>query len=221
MKTLKRFVLSLSTLLLISGVALSTAAWAEDSSGSVVGNPPRSSEPEKPDANDNSDSDSTSDSGTMAKEFRELAQQKIQQERKTVKAHTKAEREKACVARRASLAKRMGNTVTQAKKHKEVIDKIYVKVKAFQVSKNIDVSTAAVDTGQADAQASINALQSLDVNVDCTSQDVAASISAFQQAVKNTRDTLKDYRADLVNLIKAIKGASSSSGSSSTNSNNQ
>jgi hypothetical protein len=121
----------------------------------------------------------------------------------------------------------MANAVRQAQNHKAVFDKIYTRVKTFHDTKNLDVPNydtlvANVDTAQADAAASITALQQLDVSVDCTSQTVADSVSTFQQAVKNTRDSLKAYRASITDLITALKGASTSTDKTSdTSTDNQ
>jgi hypothetical protein len=107
----------------------------------------------------------------------------------------------------------MSRAVTQAQKHKQVFDMIYTRVQDFYTNKKLNVSDydslkAKVDAAQADAAASIQALQDTDVTVDCTSSTVADSVSAFQTAVGDTRDSLKAYRAALVDLINSLKGAS-------------
>lgn len=222
MNKIKRTITSLAALLLFSGagMAVPLSAHAEDSN--MTANPPSSSDVSQ--SNDSTSGTNSEKSSTLANQFRELAQQKLQEKRKDVKAHTEAEREKSCNARKASLEKRMANAVTQAERHKKTIDEIYTKVKNFYTTKNLSVAnystlTANVDTAQANAQASIDALKGLDVNVDCTSQTVADSVSTFQQAVSSTRDSLKSYRTSLVALITAIKGDSTST--DKTNSTNQ
>jgi hypothetical protein len=56
------------------------------------------------------------------------------------------------------------------------------------------------------------------ISVDCTQTDsLATNITAFQTAVKSTRDSLKAYRSSLVDLITALHGASTSTDDSSTN----
>lgn len=150
----------------------------------------------------------------------ELAAQK-----KNIKLKTQAERQKACTARKNALTKRMANAVSWADKHKGVIDTAYSRVKAFHDSKNLDATnyaslTSAVDAAQTLAQASVDSLAQLDVNVDCSSQTVADSIGAFQQAVKTTRDSLKAYRTSLVKLIESMKGASAGTASAGDSPNN-
>lgn len=166
------------------------------------------------------------DGSKLAEQFKQQAQEKLKAQRQNVKQKTAAERQKSCTARKNSLTKRMNNVVAQAKRHKAVFDKIYTRVKDFHDTKqlnvpNYDTLVALTDGTQAAAQTSIDALQSLDVSVDCTSQNVADSVSAFQQAVKTTRDSLKAYRSVLVELVKATKGASTSPDNSSTNTTSQ
>jgi hypothetical protein len=114
--------------------------------------------------------------------------------------------------------------VTQAENHKAVFDKIYTRVQDFYTNKKLSVTDydslkAKVDTAQADAAASIQALKDTDISVDCTSSTVADSVSAFQTAVGSTRDSLKTYRAALVDLINSLKGASTGQGQTQDNSN--
>jgi hypothetical protein len=185
-----------------------------------------------PIANPPSTTEGTGDSGisysgsNLAEQFRELAQQKIEQAKQNHQEQTEAQREKVCNTRKANLTARMANAVTLAQQHETSIDGIYTKVKDFYTTNHLNVSnyndlTAAVDTAQTNSQTAIAALKALDVSVDCTSQTVASSVSAFQQAVSSTRDSLKAYRSALVSLITALKGAltSTSTGSSTDNTN--
>jgi hypothetical protein len=218
MKTAKRFILSLSTLLLISGVALAVPASARDgSSGRAL-------------AEDSTSAQSGAELDNhvidLTSKFKTEAQADLAQKKAEFKIHTEAERQTACEARKTNLTNRMANAVSQAQKHKAVFDKIYTRVKTFHDTKQLNVAdydalVAKVDAAQADATASITALQQLDVSVDCTSQTVADSVSTFQQAVKNTRDSLKAYRASITDLITALKGASSSTDKPTNNQTNQ
>lgn len=237
MQKIKTFIISLSVFTLLSGVALVTPASARDGHGSDdnrVNNPSTQTGASDQLAENNSSISSNakteSEASDLVEQFREQAKEKTQEARDKAKEHTQAEREKSCTARKTALTKRMNNTVAQAQRHKQVFDKIYARVKEFHDTKQLNITnydslTANVDKAQTDAEANITALSSLDVSVDCSSQTVAASVGAFQQAVKNTRDSLKAYRSALVELIKALKGASTGSEStadnSSTNQSNQ
>jgi hypothetical protein len=202
MNKAKRFVFSLSTLILFSGVALAAApAYAQDDSsgGSDTGN--------------QTETEVENHGHSLAEQFRLQAQEKIAEKKAQVKEQTQEHRQKACEARKTSLTNRMSRAVTQAQNHKAVFDKIYTRVQDFYTNKHLNVSDydslkAKVDSAQADAAASIQALQDTDVSVDCTSSTVANSVSTFQTAVGSTRDSLKAYRAALVDLINSLKGAS-------------
>jgi hypothetical protein len=215
MNKAKRFVFSLSTLILFSGVALASAPVYAEHGGSGGGS----------DDNVVTVADDTSTTGTqtetevenhghdLAEQFRLQAQAKVAEKKAQVKVQTQEHRQQACEARKTSLTNRMTNAVFQAERHKAVFDKIYTRVQDFYTNKKLNVSDydslkTAVDTAQADAAASIQALKDTDISVDCTSSTVADSVSAFQTAVGSTRDSLKSYRKALVDLINSLKGAS-------------
>jgi hypothetical protein len=210
MTNIKRFILSLSTLMLVSGLALAAPVSARHAAAE-----------DSPTTSSGDSTGSTDNKGnSLAEQFRLEAKDRLEAAQAKHQEHTQQQREQACTARKANLTKRMANAVSQAKRHKEVIDNFYTKVKNFYTQKNLNVTnyadlTAAVDKAQTDAQTNIDALAALDVNVDCTSQTVAASVSAFQSAVQTTRDSLKTYRKSLVDLITAMKGASTSTDKSS------
>jgi hypothetical protein len=232
MKNIRRFTFSLAALLMVGGLAMVSPASARDGSDDSSTNTTTSSSKGSDDSTaEPTSSHETADSvevHNLTTKLRQQGETELETHKQDVKQHTEAEREKSCTARKNNLTKRMANAVSWANKHKGVIDSAYTRVKAFHDSKNLNVPdystlTAAVDTAQANAQTSIDALSALNVNVDCTSQTVASSVSAFQQAVKSTRDSLKAYRAELVKLIVAMKGASTATTEdhSSTNSSDQ
>jgi hypothetical protein len=219
MTKIKRLWISLAALLLFSCLAVVAPVSAREvQEGSsdkpnVTANPPRFAvpEPEKSNSHD------------MAEQFKAQAEQKVQEDRQKIKEQTQAEREKSCSARKTSLTHRMSRAVSQAKGHKDVFDKIYAKVKAFHDNKqlnvtNYDALVNDANLAQTNAQASIDTLSSLDVTVDCSSETVATSVAAFQQAVKNTRDSLKAYRSAIGDVIKAAKTAAQSANSTNNES---
>jgi hypothetical protein len=217
MKTAKQFILSLSTVLLTSGVALAVPVSARDGTGHASA--------EGSTTGSETETEVENHASLLKEQFRQMAQTDLAAKKAQVKEHTQAQRQMSCEARKTNLTKRMDNAVRQAQNHKAVFDKTYQRVKDFHDNKqlsvdNYDTLVANVDVAQADAAASISALQSLDVSVDCTSQTVADSVSTFQQAVKSTRDSLKAYRATIVELIKALKGASTATDNSSNSDTN-
>jgi hypothetical protein len=227
MKSIRRFTFSLAALLIVSGLAMAAPASARDGSNDS------STSTSGSQGSDDSTTDTTTNTQNEAEvhdlttKLRQEGQTELETHKQNGRQKTEAEREKACTARKNNLTKRMANAVKWANKHKAVIDTAYAKVKAFHDTKNLDVPnyaslTAEVDTAKANAQTSIDALSALNVNVDCTSQTVATSVSTFQQSIKNTRDSLKSYRKAVVSLITALKGASTDTkDNSSTNSTEQ
>jgi ribosomal 50S subunit-associated protein YjgA (DUF615 family) len=199
MNNIKRFTFILATLLLFSGIAMMAPVSAHDgSSGS---------------GNDSSETEVENEANDLTEQFRQKGKDKIHELRMSGQERSQAARQKSCEARKANLTKRMNRAVLQAEKHKAVFDKIYTRVKDFYVNKQLNVTdydtlTAAVDEAQTNAQASVDSLKTLDVSVDCASQNVAEGVGAFREAVKTTRDSLKDYRKSLVDLINSLKGAS-------------
>jgi hypothetical protein len=218
----KRFLLSLAALLIVCGASLSGGtALAEHGSNSGTGGGTDSSNDSSVATNStetqNETEQETPKSQSLRDQFRTQAQTKIQAELKT-KAHarTNEQKQRSCEARKANLTKRMNNAVTAAQRHKEKFDKIYTRVQNFYETKKLNVADydtlkASVDTAQQDAADQITALKGLNVSVDCTQTDsLATNVSAFQTAVKSTRDSLKTYRKSLVGLISALHGASTS-----------
>lgn len=201
MYTVMRIRMTLLSIVLFCGLVLAVpvSAHAMDDSSSS--------------SDSTGDTSDSAESSTLRDHFKALAQQEVADKKAQVKERTQAERQKACNARKTNLTNRMNNAVKRAQNHKAVFDKIYTKVKTFHDSKgltvqNYDTLVAAADAAGANAAASISALQSLDVSVDCTSSNVADSVSAFQQAVKASRDSLKTYRTAIVDVITSLKGAS-------------
>lgn len=196
MNSIRRLALSLLAVLLFSGLAMTSAVSAH--AGHAHG---------------------LDKSSLLAERFRAGANQLYEKNKTLHSEHTQAQRQKACTARKANLARRMSNAVAQAKRHQAVFDKIYSRVKDFYAAKKLDVAdytalTAKADAAQSDSQAGIDALSALDVNIDCTSQTVVTSVSAFREAVRNARDSIKTYRTALVDLINSLKGASTGTDSS-------
>lgn len=227
MHKIKSFFISFAALLLFGGISL-TATVAALENGGVTGdtsaNPPHSAVPVSED-NQGTSSNDSANGDKLAEQFREQAKEKIEAARQDSREqHSLAIREKACTARKNNLAKRMDNTYAQAQRHEEVFNKIYQKVQDFYKDKKLNVSgydslKSAADSAQSNAQASVDSLKTLNTDgIDCATGNAAETVSAYQAAVKNTRDSLKAYRAALVDLINSLKGAST--GTNSTGSTN-
>lgn len=222
----QRILVSALALLVVCGVSLSRSALAVHLPSPLAAD---SSSTSTSSTDTEQDTEIRSHANTLMQQFMQQGQTEVQNETNgKSEMHTHAQRLQSCNARKTALTNRMSNAVAAAQRHKAVFDALYTKVKTFYANKHLNVSnyadlTAKVDSAQTDAATKITALQSLDVTVDCTQADsLAGKINAFKAAVGATRDSLKAYRAALVNLVTAIHGASSandtSSGSATNNS---
>ncbi len=155
--------------------------------------------------------DSTSGSG--GGDLRKQAQDLLQTKREGAKEHTMAVRQKACEQRQGSIDTRTKVFADAAVRHLGVFDQVFTKVQAFHDNKHLNVTNydtlvAAVKIKQAAAQSAVDVLKTLDVQIDCTQPDPAATVATIKQAVVNARTTLHAYRTSLKDLIVALKGAS-------------
>jgi chromosome segregation ATPase len=223
----KKLVMSLAALLVVCGVGLSGGTAlarginsGPGSSGSSSGSDDSSTVKTASTTESETEVEhgqETAKSQTLREQFKQEAKTKVETEHKAqAKAKTLEQKQKSCEARKANLTKRMSNSVAAAQRHKETFDKIYARVKAFHDSKSLNVANydnlvANVNKAQQDAVDQVAALKALDVAVDCTQADsLATNITAFQAAVKSTRDSLKTYRKAIVDLITQVHGASTS-----------
>lgn len=207
MKKIYRLLLSASTLLIFSGAA--SAAVHPGPPGVLADEPSNTTTST---SGTETDTEVQSHGLSLAQQFREQAKAKVAAAKSH---HTLAQRQQACSARQANLTKRMANAVRTANTIKGVIDDKYTKVQDFYTAKSLNVTDYstlkdATDTAQAKAADSLSALQATDVTIDCTTGNAAETVSAFQASVGDTRDSLKDYRTSLVDLINSLKGASTS-----------
>jgi hypothetical protein len=231
----RRLIVAVAALLVVCGASLSGSALAEHGSGSGSHDSTESGTEVKTVSTSGSGEVETETepateqevhkSETLREQFKQTAKAQVQTKAEDKsKTHTAEQRQKACTARKANLTNRMNNAVAAAQRHKDNFDKIYAKVKTFHDSKNLntpnyDALVAAADAAGSDSVSKIAALKALDITVDCTQTDsLATNISAFQTAVKSTRDSLKDYRKAIVSLITALHDGNKTTDDSSTNS---
>ena len=162
------------------------------------------------------------ESGSLRAEAAKL----LATERQNEKAQKTAEqRLKACQAHQTEVTTREQNYARNAQKHLDVFNGIYVKVLAFQTSKNLtsaDLTSlkSAADTQKAAAATAVAALSSTDLKLDCSSPDPAATVATLKTTVKTARTALQDYRTAIKNLIVGLEkavGSTSSSTSSDSN----
>ncbi|HSX31043.1 MAG TPA: hypothetical protein VLE99_03950 [Candidatus Saccharimonadales bacterium] len=152
--------------------------------------------------------------------LRDQARELLQQKRQDIHEHTEAQKQKACEQRQNSIDKRTTNFGAAAQRHLDVFNNIFTKIKAFHDSKGLNVSNydalvAAATAKQTAAQSAVDALKALNVQIDCTQSDPATTVATIKSAVSDARTALQAYRKSLVDLVTAIKGASSAHDTSS------
>ena len=120
----------------------------------------------------------------------------------------------ACEKAQTRINNRIDKISENAANIKSVIDKKYERVQEFYESGQLttpdyDELVAAIELAKANSEASLEALASYEVDVDCTSEDAAAQLDAFRAAAAQAKEDLKTYRKELVALISALQSANS------------
>lgn len=190
----KKLTIGLVVLVFAGAIGMSLPVFAHGDSGT---------------SSSDSDADSASHARELMEKFKLQGRERSQALRANAVERTHEQRQKSCEARKEGLVRRMDRAVTQAEKHKAVFDKIYTRVMKFHDDKNLttpnyDELLAKVNSAQSDAADGVAALSSLNIEIDCTQDNVADGVSSFKEALGDTRDSLKAYRKAIVELIKAV-----------------
>lgn len=188
----------------------------------------------------NTNETQTSDSSTSGKNKVEIASNETETETETTpdsvkteaehllsakrqsgKQHSVEDRQKACTERQKSLDTRQANFATAAQRHLDVFNSIFMKVKAFHDSKQLNVTTydqlvATATAKQTAAQAAVDTLKATSATIDCTQPDPATSVAKLKAAVADARTALQAYRSAIKDVVVALQGASTST-STTTN----
>ncbi len=153
---------------------------------------------------------------SKVEEARKKAEEKVAEIKAKASEKSEEQRGKSCEARKANIEQRMERTIQRVQKHKEVFDKILDRSISFVSDKNLTVENydALVTNAQAagdTVDASVAALDSLDITIDCSDTDaVANAITTFKEATAETREALKAYRTAIKVLIQNIKASAQS-----------
>jgi|GEM_PF-1007737 len=163
----------------------------------------------------------TEDSAESSTNLHDQAANLLGRERQKGTEHSEAQRQKACDRRQANINKHTAQFATQAAKHLDTFNSIFTKLQAFYDSKglnvtNYDALVADATAKQAAAQSAVDALKSLNVNIDCTQPDPASAVATIKSAAQDARTALQNYRTSLKNLVVALKGASTAQSNTTT-----
>lgn len=117
---------------------------------------------------------------------------------------------KLCEAREKNITSIMNRAITRAQNQVKLFDTIAERVKAFYADKgvvlaNYDELVAAIDQAKAEVESDIEVLKTL--SFSCDSDDPKAEVEAFKDGLENIRQSLKDYRTTVKDLIVGVKSA--------------
>lgn len=165
------------------------------------------------------DDDGTADQGsgdtpvtTKPAEIRERAKALVSEKRVSGKEKSLEVRQKSCEARKANIVKRSANYSRNATKHLNKFNGIYDKVLAFKAAKNLtaenfDALKAETDAKKAAATEAVAAIANVTTDIDCASDDPAATVASVKESVKNARTALHEYRLSIKDLVIALQKA--------------
>lgn len=150
------------------------------------------------------------------------AQERVAEKRESIEEKSQERRQEACERRVEKLDSTMDRIESQANRLLGVMNSFYLRVQGFYDSgqltvANYDELDTAVSDAQANALTEIAALSELNVDVDCTDEEVAVSVGAFKNSASSAKESLRSYRAALVELISSMKAEAAAQSSDDSN----
>lgn len=155
---------------------------------------------------------------TRIAERRQAAKERISEQRENAETKSQEARQAACERRTEKLESAMDRLVAQATRLLGVMDSFHERVEGFYESgqltvANYDELIGNVDVAQEAAYVEVAALLELNVDINCEEADVAAVVSAFRGSTQTAKDSLREYRRTLVELISAMRSEAADSAS--------
>lgn len=143
---------------------------------------------------------------------REKTQERMNEIRTEVEAKKAEIKKQVCEQRQQRLQERIPRLATSANVLKTNFDKIYTRIQGFYEKGQLSVSNydqlkSAADNAQAEAAASVEALNDYKFTLDCDNPKTGQQLDGFRQAAKLAKEDLKEYRKALVDLISAMRAA--------------
>lgn len=158
--------------------------------------------------------DSTTDPKALAQtrieDRRQAREEKIAEIQANVAERRAMIKQDVCENRQERMQNRMTALSRSAGNVQDAIDGAYERVQDFYTNRELtvpeyDALVAAVESARTESEASLEALDSYEFEVDCASSTVAEQVDAYRTAAQTVRDDLKSYRQALVDLIRAVK----------------
>lgn len=150
-------------------------------------------------------------------DIRTKSKERVAELKKRATEKTVEVRSKACEARESNIENRLKNRVEAAKRHQEKFGNIYDRVKNFAQEKALsssDINTAEskVQEDKTKVSTEISALESIDVNLNCSNPDaVAETIDIYKNQLDSVKSSLKSYRESIRAYSQAVKNLVESS----------
>ncbi len=145
-----------------------------------------------------------------SEELKKTAEARRQEIKKNVEAKKVEIKKDVCENRQSRLKSLQPRLNTRALNIKTRLDQRYEKVVEFYQSKNLALTdyetlVQAIEVAKANADTAISTMEGYEFEVDCESETVASDLATYREATSATKESLKEYRAKIVDLINSIK----------------
>lgn len=187
---MKKILTSLTAFVMVLGLAAVAPA-------SAIANPERANEMREK-------------ARSRAQSARENKEQRIDDIKAEVAARKLELQQDRCERREAKLQAALPRLSKNATTIKGSIDKVYDRVQGFYADGQLTVSnyqelTDEIELAKANAESSLEALATYELEVDCQDKRIGAQLDGFRTAVKGVREDLKAYRKSVVALVSALR----------------
>jgi hypothetical protein len=161
-----------------------------------------------------------------AEERKLTAQERVEEIKQQVEERRVTINQEACERRQQQLQAAIPRLSTGAEVVKEKIDNLYARVLGFYESGKLTVTdfddlNTNISNAKAGAEASLEAVTSFEFELDCDNPNVGEQLDGFRSSIRMTRESLKDYRNELVALISSMRAAAEANSDTNTDTNNQ
>ncbi len=167
-------------------------------------------------------SDSTEVAEMRAEGIKHVAE--LKKEDKSTR--TDAERTKVCEVHKQGLTTKFTVIARNSASFQTRIDDVYTKAMAYQTSNKISTTDltaliVAADSARATSATSVANLQNVTPpSIDCNNASVAQDVATFKVAATQTRTDLKAYKAAVKAVLQALKAATDTTTTKTTEGSN-